>query len=82
MEKIALSVKIPALGGTYDFIVPANMAVKDVQSLMVRILNSEYGVSDSVSDLVLFDAEDAKALRTECSLSQLGVADGAQLILI
>lgn len=48
MEKIALSVKIPALGGTYDFIVPANMAVKDVQSLIVRILNSEYGVSDSV----------------------------------
>lgn len=42
MEKISITVKIPALDSTYDFIVPNNMSVKNAQNLMIRILNSEY----------------------------------------
>lgn len=82
MEKISVTVRIPALGGTYDFIVPGSMAVRDVQQLMIKILVSEYGVSDNISDLMLFGMEDGKALRPECSFAQLGVSDGAKLLLI
>lgn len=80
MERISVTVKIPALGGAYDFIVPTNMAVRDVQLLMLRILSSEYGISDNMTDLMLFDTADATTLRMECSFSQLGITDGAKLI--
>ena len=82
MEKISITVRIPALGTSFDFIVPTNMAVRDVQKLIVKILSSEYGISDSVSDLLLFDYEDASVLRLECSLNQLGIGDGAKLVLM
>ena len=82
MEKISITVRVPALDSTYDFIVPSNMAVRDAQQLMMKILNSEYGISDSTSDLMLFDRDDATVLRMECSFSQLGIGDGAKLVLM
>lgn len=82
MEKISITVRVPVLDSTYDFIVPSNMAVRDVQQLMMKILNSEFGISDSTSDLTLFDRDDATVLRMECSLSQLGIGDGAKLVLM
>lgn len=82
MEKISVSVRVPALDNTYDFIVPSNMAVRDVEQLMMKILSSEYGISESIADLTLFDREDATVLRMECSLSQLGIGDGAKLVLM
>ena len=50
MEKIAITVEIPALNGTYDFVVPSNMSIRNAQNLMIRILNSEYGISDQGTD--------------------------------
>ena len=47
MEKISITVKIPALDNTYEFIVPNNMSIRNVQNLMIRILNSEYGCSSA-----------------------------------
>lgn len=73
---------MPALDSTYDFIVPCNMAVRDVQLLIMKIIISEYGISDSLKNLVLFDQEDATVLRMECSFSQLGISDGAKLVLL
>ena len=67
MEKIAITVEIPALNGTYDFVVPSNMSIRNAQNLMIRILNSEYGISDQSTDAILFDKEDSTALRLECS---------------
>ena len=58
------------------------MSVFDAQKLIVRILNSEYGVSDNISNLLLLDPTDGKALRAECSFQQLGVQDGAKLVLL
>lgn len=81
MEKVSLSVRVPALDGSYDFIVPDNMAVRDVQKLMARILESEYGVSGNISDLMLLDMSDGEVLRLECSFKQLGISDGARLML-
>ena len=82
MEKIAITVEIPALNGTYDFVVPSNMSIRNAQNLMIRILNSEYGISDQSTDAILFDKEDSTALRLECSFAQLGISDGARLLLM
>lgn len=82
MEKISITVKIPALDSTYDFIVPNNMSVENAQNLMIKILNSEYGISDKCTDVMLFDTSDSTALRRECSFAQLGISDGAKLLLI
>lgn len=82
MEKISVTVKIPALNNTYEFIIPNNMSVRNVQNLIIRILNSEYGILDKNSDVMLFDMNDNTALRLECSFSQLGISDGAKLLLI
>lgn len=35
MEKISINVEIPALNGTYDFVVPSNMSIRDAQNLMI-----------------------------------------------
>ncbi len=82
MEKISIAVRIPALNNSYDFIVPDNMTVQDVQKLIIRILSSEYGVSNNNMGLQLFDMTDGKALRMECTFMQQGISDGAKLLLI
>lgn len=82
MEKISVTVWIPALGNTYDFIVPNNMSIRNAQNLMIRILNSEYGISNTNTDVMLFDLDDNSALRPECSFAQLGISDGAKLLMI
>ena len=81
MGKIPVTVWIPAIGQSHDFLIPSNMAVKDVVSLMVNILVSEYGVFKSLADIVLLDMSDGKALKPDCSFTQLGITDGAKLIL-
>lgn len=82
MEKVAITVKIPALGNTYEFLVPNNMSVRNVLGLIIRILSSEYGISDNSNDVMLFDMSDQTALPPECSFDQLGICDGAKLLMI
>lgn len=82
MEKLSVTVKIPALDHTYDFIVPNNMSIRNAQNLMIRILNSEFGISDKSTDVMLFDMDDNTVLRLECSFAQLGISDGARLLLM
>lgn len=82
MDKISVSVRIPALCNTYDFIVPANMATRDIQMLIVRMLSEEYGVSGNFAEAILLDTADTMVLRPECNFSQLGIADGAKLMLM
>ena len=82
MEKISITVRIPAIDGTYDFIVPVNMSIRNAKSLMMKILNSEFGIPNDSTDAMLFDMSDNTVLRLECSFLQLGIADGAKLLLI
>lgn len=82
MDTVNINVKIPALGDTYEFIVPQNMPVSDVQFLMIKILNVEYGLSEDIANCVLFDIKDNKSLKWEYTFSQLGITDGANLILV
>ena len=82
MEKISININIPAIGNRYEFLVPDSMSIQDAQNLIIRILSSEYGISKNNTDLMLFDLKDNLALRLECSFSQLGISDGARLLLI
>lgn len=82
MKKISVAVTVPALGNIYDFIVPDSLSVAHVQQLMARILCSEYGVQQGAEELSLFDKADGTVLRQECSFRQLGITDGAQLVLM
>lgn len=82
MEKISVTVNIPALGSTYNFIVPDSMSIQNAQHLMIRILSSEYGISERSDNVMLFDTKDGTALRLECSFAQLEIPDGAKLLLM
>lgn len=82
MEKVAVSVKVPALDNTYEFLIPSNMIVRNVLNLMVRILSSEYGISDNSDGLMLFDMSDHTALPSEHCFEELGICDGAKLLMI
>lgn len=82
MEKISISVRIPALDNTYEFIVPRNMSIKDAQNLMIKILNLEYGISNANTDVILVNLSDNLTLRLECNFVQLGISDGAKLLMI
>ena len=75
-EKISITVNVPALGNIYNFIVPDSMSIQNAQHLMIRILSSEYGISERS------DTNDGTALRLECSFAQLGISDGAKLLLM
>lgn len=82
MEKISLSIRIPALDIDHDFIIPSTMSIMDVRQLIVNILVSEYGIKKQVNEISLIDMADGKALRLDASLDQQGVGDGAKLILL
>lgn len=82
MKKISVAVMVPALGNEYEFIVPDGMTVANIRNLMVRILCSEYGVQAGEEDLTLFDREDGTALQLEHSFLQLGITEGAKLVLM
>ena len=82
MDTISITVRVPALDAAYDFLVPINMSVMNVQKLIIKILSSEYGILDNYTNSMLFDLSDNKALRFECSLAQLDISDGSELLLI
>ena len=82
MERITVSVRIPALGGSYEFLTPDSMAVKNVKKLMIRILSSEFNVHPSGDYAVLIDLRDHRQLLEELSFRQQGIEDGAELLLL
>ena len=82
MEKVSVTVQIPALHSSYEFIVPNTMEVEDVQKLMLKILGSEYGISQDSSDVRLFQVKDGKVLCLKNSFAQLGISDGDKLVLM
>lgn len=82
MGKAVVTIKIPALGLTSDFGIPDTMLVQDVQQLIIKILSSEYGISDSGQEVTLMDMNDGLALPQDTSFNQLGISDGARLLLI
>ena len=81
MEKLSLTVQIPALEGTYNFIVPGNMLIRDAQKLMVKILSSEYGISEYDEDVMLLDMAYHAVLKEDESFENLGITNGTKLLM-
>ena len=54
----------------------------DVRQLVADILFSEYSVKNLVSNIVFIDKSDGKALRMDASFAQMGIGDGAKLVLL
>lgn len=82
MKKVSLKVMIPAVGKRHDFLIPDSMGVLKAIQLMALALSDEYGVSQYYSDLTLIDTRDHMALNNSCSLKQMGITNGAELILV
>lgn len=82
MDRVAVTVRIPALASTYEFLIPGSMSVKNALELMIRILSSEYGICNKCDGAMLFDIDDGTLLPFEHSFAQLGICDGAQLLMI
>ena len=82
MDKTTVSIRIPALDVTHDFIIPSTMKMIDVRQLVVDILYSEYGVQKSDTDLTFVDCKDGRYLSIDVNFDQLGIGDGARLIIL
>ncbi|MGM9583453.1 MAG: hypothetical protein ACI3WU_07030 [Phascolarctobacterium sp.] len=82
MDKLTVSIRIPALDVTHDFMVPSTMKIVDVRQLVVDILSSEYGVKKSDTDITFVDHKDGRHLSMDVNLDQLGIGDGASLIML
>ena len=48
----------------------------------MSLLFSEYSVKNLVSNIVFIDKSDGKALRMDASFAQMGIGDGAKLVLL
>ena len=81
MDKVSVTVRIPALDGSYDFLVPDNMPVTDVLDLIITIMKNEYGFSGRKQDISLLDLSDGRSLIWEHSFKRQGITDGANLML-
>lgn len=79
--QISLRVWVPAVRRTHDFLVPPAMSASKAAVLMIAALSEEYGVSKSSRGAALFDRSDGTMLRGDCSLTQMGISNGAELIL-
>lgn len=82
MKKITLQVMVPAVGKRHDFLLPDSMGVLKAIQLMALALSDEYGVSKFSGDLTLIDTRDHLALNNSCSFKQMGITNGAELILV
>lgn len=82
MDKITISIRIPALDITHDFIIPFTMKMADVRQLVVDILASEYGVKKTLNSVSFVDLQDGKSLIMEASAYQLDLGDGTKLVML
>lgn len=83
IQKISLSVRVPSVQKTHDFVLPESMSIKKVISLMSLTIADEYsGTSNNSDTLMLIDVNDNTTLNSGCSLKQLGIKNGAKLMLI
>ncbi len=83
-EKISINVEILGINTSHNFMVPNDMNISKMTSLILKTLEDEYlGVECSkMSNHLLIQASTGKALATNCGLSQLGIINGEKLILM
>lgn len=82
MENLSVTIRIPALSGEFNFIIPSNMTTRNAIGLILKILNSEYNTPLANTNILLYDETDGKALNYNRSLYESGITDGSKLVLV
>ncbi len=80
MEQIKVSVYLPALGVTVDFLLPAHVLVSKLLPPMQKQINAQYGLAQAELP-VLLDTNQRGALDPEQDLAAQGVQNGSALML-
>lgn len=83
-KTLAVKVKVPGLSVSHDFLVPADMVVYKVITLIIKILRNEYPdvAHNSMSVPTLLQASSGYALDRNCTLEQIGILNGDTFILL
>lgn len=83
-EKISINIEVPGIHAAHNFLVPDDMNVSKMTSLIVRILSEEYpGAENHANDChLLLHGKSGKALDQSGSLRQLGIVNGERMILM
>ena len=84
VEKISVNIKILSLNTEHNFLIPMDMNVREITSLIIQILRDEdpgVGVNN-VTEYRLLQVLTGKILNSSCSLKQLGIVQGEKLVLI
>ena len=83
METMIAQISLPAIGCSYDFQLPALAQVGDVVRELVRILEStEQNLSFDEEMPMLCLSGEGRPLPQDATLAELGLRDGAKLLLL
>lgn len=83
MDKISVEVFVPALGKSYEFILPSVMKVETAAKLIAQAVSEqEEGVKICREGLVLCSKEKECVLIDQMTIENAGVPDGSRLILV
>lgn len=82
-NKIDITINIPSLGKDFDFIVPANIAVKEGITLILRMVKEEYKeITCEIGQLQLFDISESRFINKEKIFKAENIYNGSKLILL
>ena len=83
-EKMSINVEILGINSTHNFLVPNDMNISKMTSLIIKTLEDEYPKAEcsKIVNHMLMQANTGKVLTSNCSLKQLGIVNGEKLILI
>ena len=81
---IVVNIRVPALEKAYNFSVEEKARVDDLIEEVVELVKQKEGVQfqGSLDHLALCSVEKSLQCKKECSLSDYGICDGDELILV
>ena len=83
-EKMSINVEVLGINTTHNFMVPDDMNVSKMTSLILKTLSDEYPGAECIKKGTHFLIQESsgKILTQNCGLSQLGIVNGEKMILI
>ena len=83
MEMVIVEIMVPAINRNFDFKLPSTATIRDVTAEIVRVLEiTERNVRFDPDVLLLCDLERGKVLKSERTVAEHHILDGARLMLV
>lgn len=81
---IIVNVKVPALEKVYNFSLEEKVRIKDLIEEIVELIAQKECLQfgDDLEEMILCSVENGEQCDKNCSLSDYGIAGGAELILV